>query len=104
MCRISLGIWPWQAFPAYSNICGHGQESTLEGISSRLQLYSQIKEQAENACQGQNTLAYLAHPSVTKKKSLITSTSGHSSLRGFQIHVKTSDGKMFKDVSVTRDQ
>ena len=28
---------------------------------------------------------------------------GHSSLRGFMIHVKTSDGKMFKDVSVTRN-
>jgi hypothetical protein len=28
--------------------------------------------------------------------------SGHSSLRGFQILVKTSDGKMFKDVAVTR--
>jgi len=28
---------------------------------------------------------------------------GHSSLRGFQIHVKSSDGKMFKDVAVTRN-
>ena len=28
---------------------------------------------------------------------------GHSSLRGFQIHVKTADGKMFKDVAVTRN-
>ena len=28
--------------------------------------------------------------------------SGHSSLRGFQIHVKTTDGRMFKDVAVTR--
>ena len=27
---------------------------------------------------------------------------GHSSLRGFQIHVKGSDGKTFKDVAVTR--
>ena len=28
--------------------------------------------------------------------------SGHSSLRGFQIHVKTGDGRMVKDVAVTR--
>ena len=27
---------------------------------------------------------------------------GHSSLRGFQIHIKSSDGKTFKDVAVTR--
>ncbi len=56
MCN---NVCPWQAFPLWSNVRGHGQEpnlkwSTLKALRlGKLLPYPQTLDQAGNACQGQ---------------------------------------------------
>jgi hypothetical protein len=55
---ISQSFCSWQAFPSLSNVCGRGQDPTLEWStwkvlhSGRLQPYLQTLNQAWKACQG----------------------------------------------------
>jgi hypothetical protein len=72
-----MRVCTWQAFPAQSNICGQGQEPTIEWSTSKvlrvgkLRPYPQTLDSAGKACQGQ-TLQLITNISKLQKKCFIT--------------------------------
>jgi hypothetical protein len=83
MFLISYSVCHWQASPAWSNVCGQGQEWST-GLGSLLALPTNNRL-GWNGLSGKNALAYYEHSKITSIKRFVTSVGGFLFAKGLTI-------------------